>query len=205
MTPGGLDHLAVQVDDLDATRAELAAAGLDVGPVELPGGPDGPHTASLFDPDGYRLELVQWPPGHPVAMTERRLRVRAHARDRDDDGARYAIRLDMAMSLDGFVAGPDDRLGQEMGRGGFRLFDWLDDREARAPTARSMGGVATSAVITGRRTFELPAAGTATTTTVSRSTCSPTTSRGDVRRNARFYTDVRECAAQQGGAPAMGP
>src|SRR3954468_14206768 len=67
--PGGLDHLAVQVDDLDATRGELEAAGLDVGPVETPGGPDGPHTASLFDPDGYHLELVQWPPGHPVAMT----------------------------------------------------------------------------------------------------------------------------------------
>ncbi len=34
-----------------------------------------------------------------------------------------AIRLDMTMSLDGFVAGPDHRPGQEMGRGGFRLFD----------------------------------------------------------------------------------
>jgi lactoylglutathione lyase len=68
-TPGGLDHLAMQVDDLDTSRGELRAAGLDVGPVETPGGPDGPHTASLFDPDGYHLELVQWPPGHPVAMT----------------------------------------------------------------------------------------------------------------------------------------
>jgi lactoylglutathione lyase len=58
VTPGGLDHLAVQVDDLPATRGELNAAGLDVGPVETPGGPDGPHTASLFDPDGYHLELV---------------------------------------------------------------------------------------------------------------------------------------------------
>ena len=44
-----------------------------------------------------------------------------------------AIRLDMTMSLDGFVAGPDDRIGQEMGRGGFRLFDWLDDREGPGP------------------------------------------------------------------------
>lgn len=67
--PGGLDHLAIQIDDLEATRADLAAVGLDVGPVETPGGPDGPHTASLFDPDGYHLELVQWPPDHPVAMT----------------------------------------------------------------------------------------------------------------------------------------
>ena len=66
--PGGLDHLAVQVDDLEATLADLAAAGLQVGPVETPGGPDGPHTASLLDPDGYHLELVQWPPGHPTGM-----------------------------------------------------------------------------------------------------------------------------------------
>src|SRR5215207_5105292 len=67
--PGGLDHLAIQVDDLEATRADLAAAGLDVGPVETPGGPDGPRTASLVDPDGYHLELVEWPPGHAIGMT----------------------------------------------------------------------------------------------------------------------------------------
>ena len=23
----------------------------------------------LTDPDGYRIELVQWPPGHPEGMT----------------------------------------------------------------------------------------------------------------------------------------
>jgi lactoylglutathione lyase len=68
MAPGGMDHLAIQVDDLEATRADLAAAGLDVGPVETPGGRDGPRTASLVDPDGYHLELVQWPPGHPTGM-----------------------------------------------------------------------------------------------------------------------------------------
>ena len=44
-----------------------------------------------------------------------------------------AIRLDMTMSLDGFVAGPDDRTGQEMGRGGFRLFNWLDHRDGPGP------------------------------------------------------------------------
>ncbi len=67
--PGGLDHLAVQVDDLEATRAHLISAGLDVGPVRTPGGPDGPHTTSVFDPDRHHLELVQWPPGHPTGMT----------------------------------------------------------------------------------------------------------------------------------------
>ncbi len=68
MAPGGMDHLAIQVVDLAATRADLVAAGLDVGPVETPGGRDGPRTASLVDPDGYHLELVQWPPGHPTGM-----------------------------------------------------------------------------------------------------------------------------------------
>ena len=30
----------------------------------FPAGPDGPRTSWLTDPDGYRIELVQWPPGH---------------------------------------------------------------------------------------------------------------------------------------------
>jgi len=47
-----------------------------------------------------------------------------------------AIRLDMTMSLDGFAAGPDDRPGQEMGQGGFRLFNWLDDRDGPGPKRR---------------------------------------------------------------------
>ncbi|HMJ77349.1 MAG TPA: VOC family protein [Iamia sp.] len=68
--PGGLDHLAVQVDDLEATVARLAAAALEPGAIEQPGGADGPRTAWLTDPDGYRVELVQWPAGHSVAMTE---------------------------------------------------------------------------------------------------------------------------------------
>ncbi|MBM6401956.1 VOC family protein [Phycicoccus sonneratiae] len=67
--PGGLDHLAVQVDDLRATRTRLLAAGLPVGELETPGGPDGPLTATVPDPDGHHLELVEWPAGHPVAMT----------------------------------------------------------------------------------------------------------------------------------------
>src|SRR3712207_3876210 len=36
-----------------------------------------------------------------------------------------AIRLDMTMSLDGFVVGPQDSREQPMGIGGFRLFYWL--------------------------------------------------------------------------------
>lgn len=65
----GFSHLAVQVDNLSATVEALSQAGLRPGPVEWPGGPDGPQTAWLADPDGYRIELVQWPPGHPYGMT----------------------------------------------------------------------------------------------------------------------------------------
>jgi lactoylglutathione lyase len=60
---GGFQHFAIEVETLDTTIARLAEAGLEPGPVELPGGPDGPKTAWLTDPDGYRVELVEWPPG----------------------------------------------------------------------------------------------------------------------------------------------
>jgi lactoylglutathione lyase len=62
-------HLAVQVDNLGATIESLTQAGLTAGPVERPGGPNGPQTSWITDPDGYRIELVQWPPGHPDGIT----------------------------------------------------------------------------------------------------------------------------------------
>jgi lactoylglutathione lyase len=65
----GFSHLAVQVEDLGATIEALSRAGLRPGPIERPGGPDGPRTAWLTDPDGYRIELVQWPPGHAHGIT----------------------------------------------------------------------------------------------------------------------------------------
>lgn len=68
--PGaGFDHLAVQVDELAATIESLTAAGLEPGPPELPGGPDGPKVAWITDPDGYRIELVEWPPNFPDGPT----------------------------------------------------------------------------------------------------------------------------------------
>lgn len=66
---GGFDHLAIQVDDLNAVQATLTRNGLEPGPLESPAGPDGPRTAWLTDPDGYRIELVEWPPGHPHGIT----------------------------------------------------------------------------------------------------------------------------------------
>lgn len=66
----GFDHLAIQVDTLTTTLETLTDAGLAPEPVQRPGGPHGPRTSWLTDPDGYRIELVQWPPGHPEGITE---------------------------------------------------------------------------------------------------------------------------------------
>ena len=68
-TGAGLSHLVIQVESLDATLAGLAAKGIAAEPPALPGGADGLRTSWITDPDGYRIELVQWPAGHPDGMT----------------------------------------------------------------------------------------------------------------------------------------
>lgn len=65
----GFSHVAVQVENLVATVEALSKAGLMPGAIQRPGGPDGPQTSWLTDPDGYRIELVQWPPGHADGIT----------------------------------------------------------------------------------------------------------------------------------------
>jgi len=66
------------------------------------------------------------------------------------------IRLYMAMSLDGFIAGPDDRPGQELGRDGARVMNWGNYRMSDGPDGQVFReAMATGAVISGRRTFEL--------------------------------------------------
>jgi hypothetical protein len=57
-------------DALAATLKRLTEAGLEPEPVRYPGGSEGPKTSWLTDPDGYRIELVEWPPGHPDGITE---------------------------------------------------------------------------------------------------------------------------------------
>jgi len=65
------------------------------------------------------------------------------------------IRLYMSMSVDGFVAGPGDSTEEPMGRGGFRLFNWLDDRNSDGPSGQVYREcLATGALIAGRRTYE---------------------------------------------------
>jgi len=62
-----VNHLVVQVDDLHAIVADLATKGVMAEPpTQLR---PGMWTSWLTDPDGYRIELVQWPLGHPVGMT----------------------------------------------------------------------------------------------------------------------------------------
>ena len=64
---GAVNHLVIQVDDLDATIADLATRSITAEPPTEPG--PGIRTSWLTDPDGYRIELVQWPSGHPAGMT----------------------------------------------------------------------------------------------------------------------------------------
>src|SRR3954470_8577986 len=66
-----------------------------------------------------------------------------------------ALRLDMSVSLDGYVVGPEDSTDQPMGIGGFRLFNWLDHRFDPGPNGQVFAEAnATRAVISGRRTYE---------------------------------------------------
>jgi catechol 2,3-dioxygenase-like lactoylglutathione lyase family enzyme len=67
--PGGLHHLVIQVEALRDAAARLAALGIDVEEPASPSGREDFLTTWLTDPDGYRIELVQWPSGHAQGMT----------------------------------------------------------------------------------------------------------------------------------------
>jgi len=109
------------------------------------------------------------------------------------------IRLYMSMSLDGFITGPDDRPGQELGRDGGRLFNWMDDRMSDGPNGQVFReAVATGAVISGRRTFELAGRWQGDHHDgVPIFVLTHHVDDGDVPPgSARFVTDVGECAGQ---------
>jgi len=57
------------VEDLFPTVTRLCAHGIAVGQPSSPDGSDDFWTTMLTDPDGYRIELVQWPVGHADGMT----------------------------------------------------------------------------------------------------------------------------------------
>ncbi len=65
----GLSHLVVQVESMDATISEVATKGIDADPPSSPDGSGDFQTTWVIDPDGNRVELVQWPAGHADGMT----------------------------------------------------------------------------------------------------------------------------------------
>jgi len=64
-----LSHFVIKVESIDTTVADLAAAGVEVEPPTSPDGSDDFRTTWIVDPDGNRIELVQWPSGHTDGMT----------------------------------------------------------------------------------------------------------------------------------------
>lgn len=69
VAPGGISHFVIQVEDVHATLAQLSAQGVQGGEPGSPNGSADFWTAWVIDPDGYSIELVQWPDGHPNGMT----------------------------------------------------------------------------------------------------------------------------------------
>jgi lactoylglutathione lyase len=66
----GISHLVIQVESMSGAVAELATRGIRMeAPPQSPNGTNDFWTAWVTDPDGYRIELVQWPAGHPDGMT----------------------------------------------------------------------------------------------------------------------------------------
>ncbi|MFD5596135.1 dihydrofolate reductase family protein [Streptomyces griseorubiginosus] len=112
---------------------------------------------------------------------------------------RNPIRLYMSMPLDDHIAGPDDRPGQELGRDGGRLFNWLDDRNPDGPSGQVYReALATGALISGGTS---PSSTWWVRTRIGTpSWWSPCRRRASskVRRpgHARFVTDVDDCAHQ---------
>jgi len=104
--------------------------------------------------------------------------------------------LYMSMSLDGFIAGPNEGPENGLGDGGHRLHDWLmTDGEVDVEAIRRSGGVDgtivdefmnTGAVVAGRGTFEPAGGWAATTTTACRSSSSVDISRRRGSRTCRW-------------------
>ena len=65
----GLSHFVIKVESMDATIAELSARGIDADMPTSPDGSDDFRTTWIVDPDGNRIELVQWPAGHADGIT----------------------------------------------------------------------------------------------------------------------------------------
>ena len=108
------------------------------------------------------------------------------------------IRLDMTISLDGYVTGPQDNAETPMGIDGFRLFNWLDLRNDPGPSGQVYAeAMATRAIIAGRRTFELAGQWQGDHHDgVPILVLTHTVPDEPPQGSARYLTDVHECAAQ---------
>jgi dihydrofolate reductase len=85
----------------------------------------------------------------------------------DEEAAMGRVVVDLSVSLDGFIAGPDDGLEQPLGRGGEALFAWMgagtptegtDERLAPPPASQVVVDEwidTCGAMISGRRTFDI--------------------------------------------------
>jgi lactoylglutathione lyase len=65
----GLSHFVIKVESLDATVSQLAGQGIDVDPPPSPADSTDVRTTLITDPDGNRIELVEWPAGHADGMS----------------------------------------------------------------------------------------------------------------------------------------
>jgi len=65
----GFSHFVIKVESLEATMADLVAAGVAVEAPASPDGTGGFLTSWITDPDVNRLELVQWAAGHADGIT----------------------------------------------------------------------------------------------------------------------------------------
>jgi lactoylglutathione lyase len=70
-----LSHLVINVESMDATVGDIATRGIYTDEPTAPQDPNeiqNPNelrTSWITDPDGNRIELVQWPAGHPEGMS----------------------------------------------------------------------------------------------------------------------------------------
>ena len=64
-----LSHFVIQVESMDITVTELAARGINAKTPTSPDGSEDFRTTWIVDPDGNRIELVQWPAGHAEGIS----------------------------------------------------------------------------------------------------------------------------------------
>lgn len=64
----GLSHVVIKVESATATIADLTSKAI-AAEAPTPPAADEVWTAWITDPDGNRIELVQWPAGHADGMS----------------------------------------------------------------------------------------------------------------------------------------